>query len=302
MTQSQYPTNDPTYPALVEAIQKGKCTAFIGSGVSADDYPMWPALMKTINANCGIVPDDSVENFLDQAETALQKNPIAFHETLTNTLRFPDHPRSAERYHALCRINFAGYVTFNFDHLLIHHLNIHRNVSYTAYPRIHRENTNPRNDEVFHAHGYMPPDKRSDECRLVFTRSEFTEAYNNSYHSNLVSFMMDILYHNDACFIGFNPGEEHFLKILKICAGINRETYGLDDHSRRWWYLLSPSEMLSGVELSNANVKHIAYEPIDGRHSGLDKILKHLANSVPPIPKASGASPTFASTERPELP
>ena len=75
----QAPTNDVVFPALKASIQKGRCIAVIGAGMSADDYPTWTDLIGQLQERCGLRSEDlSNEDPLDIAQTAKDKNLFAY--------------------------------------------------------------------------------------------------------------------------------------------------------------------------------------------------------------------------------
>jgi len=106
---------------LREVILGGRCTAFIGSGLSAFQYPSWSELVSRLCQACGVGPivkdASSEEELLDAAEEAKASDSVAYHETLWDIFGgvIPSIPMP---YMILLSLPFDCYLTHNFDRLL----------------------------------------------------------------------------------------------------------------------------------------------------------------------------------------
>ncbi len=113
------PTNDVVFPALTASIERKRCIAVIGAGMSADDYPIWTDLISKLQERCGVRSEDlSSRDPRDIAQTAKDKNPDAYSQALDDIFVRKPTPRSAARYHLLARVGFISYLSLNVDPVL----------------------------------------------------------------------------------------------------------------------------------------------------------------------------------------
>lgn len=283
MSEVQPPSQDNNFLSLCESVRAGRCTAYIGSGMSAPDAPSWPSLMQSIIQSCEINPEDPPSNdYKDIAEFAQSKNPDQYFRTITDMLKRKSDPYCQDNYHALCRCGFTEYVNFNFDNYLFHYLNIHKNLQYCTYPVLRRPERNAYNS-LIHIHGHIPDDKSARDCQLVMTSSEFNKAYGKNEF--VFSLLRELLLTSDACFIGFNPEEPVFLELIKICKEIADQIHDRTSPDCPKWYWLRPYQHPTSTvepDLADSEVLLAKYDRVDSNYTGLTPVLQYMADMRPP--------------------
>lgn len=204
---------------LTEVILGGRCTAFIGSGLSASQYPSWPELVNQLCAACGVertVTSQSAEReLLEAAEEAKASDPVAYHQMLWDVFGgvIPNIPTP---YMILLRLPFDCYVTHNFDRLLSMGAALaptQCKLPPQAYPALDRKDMGGRS--IHHVHGLVTEDHLPVDGQIVLAQSDFDEAY--AANSNLMNFLVSTLEAEPLVFVGCRLREPVMTQVFKIC-------------------------------------------------------------------------------------
>ncbi|MCJ7543643.1 MAG: SIR2 family protein [Phycisphaerae bacterium] len=286
MAVDSHPTNDLLFESLTKSVRSGRCIAILGAGMSAGDYPPWSTLLHMLRDGCSIRAEDlSSADPLDIAEAAKRKDQDRYHLLLDETFARKESPKSAPRYHLLARIEFASYITLNFDPLLADILDLHRNITVSAYPWI--QDMYHGNRELFYVHGRLGPGYPAAKAKIVLTRAEFDQAY-DPYGSRLHGFLQSTFLDHDVCFIGCNPVEANLERLLRACQSFCKGQYALDGPSPPHWFLLSDdaAEMPNGLD--DCGIRLVRYPRVDVSFLGLDRVLEYWAGRRTPVVREPG--------------
>lgn len=298
------PTNDLLLGSLQDTIAGGHCLAFLGAGVSHDDYPLWSGLINALRERCSLRPEDlQGVDPLDIAEAAKNTNPSAYNQTLNELFDRRAQPRTARRYHMLDRIPFCGYLTLNFDSLLLDTLDLRRNVTVSDYPCLHPQhlrNSDHARTELFYLHGRLGPNRPAEDARIVLTRSEFEEAY-DPFGGPLHAFLWSALESHDICFIGCRPVEDNFARVLDACERFSEREHGLRDSNRPRRYLLWDSDSKPPGRIEELGIHTVRFDRVDSSYAGLVEMLEFLAGKREPRLRQPGVERSlYTSGPEPE--
>ncbi|MEO8268593.1 MAG: SIR2 family protein, partial [Aureliella sp.] len=252
-------TNAIGFDELKRSIENERCIAVIGAGVSAPDFPLWAPLMGRLLTACSIRPEDlplsSVNDLMLQAEHLRLNHRQKYYEVLNDI--FTNSSVSAttqERYHLLVRINFCSYINLNFDQCLINTMNLHENIHVSIYPNLSPQFLQRR--EIYHLHGQICQDRRAEDGAIVLTKDEFDHAYQP--HSRLHSLLNTAFNDHDICFLGCNPAEPNFNRLLRACKNLQDQVHGLTDFNRPRRFLIWDDES-SLPDLNGTGIHAIDY-------------------------------------------
>lgn len=208
---------------LKRAIEKKRCVAFIGSGLSASAYGDWLPLIRGLCASCGIdageVKDAAAEQLIDMAEQAKRTNPAEYERYLAKHFGHTNNGAGDLLYGILLGLPFRSYLTTNFDPLLAMRASELRpdglkcNLPPNVHPRLDRAYIGNRS--IYYLHGYIP-EHRGPPISVVLARSEFNEAYSDN--SSLVSFLMQTFEYDPICFFGCRLQEPMLRRLFEICS------------------------------------------------------------------------------------
>lgn len=233
--------NSPELIELTTHVLKGNVVAFVGSGLSAREYPGWEGLIKTICDNCGIDFDKNSPNndLLELAEMAREKNENAYCKTLSDV--FGDENVSVPRaYNYLVNTQFGGYVTINFDPLLAE-ANRVNNKNKTIYDfKIGTDFSLIGNESIYYIHGYVEFGGVVDKNDLILCKSDFYKHYTGD-KPRLRSFLEQLFTYRSVLFLGCGLREEVLQNLLTICGAIRREFVEESQVSVPDHYILLPS-------------------------------------------------------------
>ncbi|HMN25855.1 MAG TPA: SIR2 family protein [Ignavibacteriaceae bacterium] len=280
---------------LAEIIQKGKCIAFIGSGLSkAESYRDWEEVIKGKNGlidfvfeNQNLYLIDVEKKLIDLVEDCKNHNFDRYKEFILNEFGrkfapFVYHPNHQQ----IWKIPFHSVFTTNFDPCLYdagRSLDVLTQVfSYPYFP------IPPQKSSLNHLHGlafYTGDDDIDLIDTIIFSKSEYANAYKgpNNYLKDLLFFSMTKY---TIFFSGFSLKDPFILDLFKdINQNINyraelvklklKENIILPSH-----FILFPEgepdeELLADLNALNINV--ISYKPINTNYVGLDYILQYLS-------------------------
>jgi len=278
--QNSPPTNDPLRTKLVELINEKDCVAFIGAGVSAPDYPCWKDLIvrmaeqfTDLDLDINTIPAPKIAQRMYETDKDL------FYKTLKDIFGRKKSPTSAIRYHYLARIPFKAYVTTNYDPLLIDIFSLHKNVTFSEHPKyINLNAANLSNGEIFHIHGRIDPDDPNIKSDLIFTRSSYEKAYSKSV-CPLNSFLGQLFFNHDVCFLGCSAQDEELMDILKTCKSFIDNNYGLNEPDPPLWIAVVDEQIsISDKDkFSDCGIQLLKYSKTDDDWGTFDDVLKFLA-------------------------
>lgn len=204
---------------LRNCINKRRCVAFIGSGVSSRQCPSWPKLVNALCENCGssqrVGEEGLADDLLSAAEDAKSCDEEAYHRHIAEQFGAPvtDVP---VLYGVLLRLPFSSYLTTNFDRLLVKAAELnpsHGNRRVWAYPNLDRRHVN--SGSIHCLHGIVQESETPNSNTIVLTASEFEAAYEDN--SPLMNFLIPTLENDAICFIGCRLQEPSMKTVLEIC-------------------------------------------------------------------------------------
>jgi hypothetical protein len=266
--------------ALKAAIAKGECVAFIGAGVSAPDYPLWPRLIDELCSDFKL-SETELKNCdsMQRAEVIQNKDPQKYYAKLKDIFDRKKTINSEYRYHLLKRIGFYSYYTTNFDPLMIDVFSLHENVAYSCYPGIncadHKQNG------LYYLHGRIDPDRPTDPISIVLANSEYQRAYATA--SLLPGFVLHMFTRYSVCFVGCSFADENMRELLRICREVKTSLHDLNSNSAPGWYAILPaSEDFPTTLQTECGIIPVEFEIGDSNYTGLVKLLEELAGVKQP--------------------
>lgn len=294
MTIQHAPTNDALFGPLTDVIKGGSCIAILGAGVSAGDYLLWDKLIQVLQDRCSVRPEESrSDDLLDLAQAAKEKNPDEYHRVLDELFVRKELPKTLNRYHMLARIEFSSYVTLNFDSLLLHTLDLHRNITVSEFP--HLKSDHHRGGELFYIHGRLGEDRKASTTSIVLTRTEFNDAYDPN-KNRLHAFLQCVFTDYNVCFIGCNPAEPNMTRLLQACESFCSLAHGFVDPARPRWFLLWDNKS-QVPDIETSGIKVVSYSKQDQRFSGLDQVLEYWAGRKTPLIRQPGVEESPYATD-----
>lgn len=284
------PTNDVLFEVLTRTIWENKCLVVLGAGVSAADYPPWPALIAFLQERCGLRAEDlRSTDFLDVAQAAKEKNAEEYARALDEMFQRKERPGSAKRYHLLARIPFSSYINLNFDPLLLDIFDLHRDVTVSEYPHLQNQRHGLR--ELFYMHGRLGPDRPAATSPIVLTRDEFDRAY-DPMQTRLHAFIQATMLDHHVCFLGCNPTEPYLARLLSACKRFCDADHGLIDPGRPRWFLLGDDSYADSPVLAQSGIHLVRYPRRDASFSGMDAVLEYWAKKKSPVFRTPGVEPS----------
>jgi len=212
---------------LVAMLRRGKCVAWIGSGLSVPErYPGWRELVERLCTACNVRRPSAVKTFeasklLALAQRCKNVNTAKYEQTLAEVFGRPvrTDPRA---YTMLAKLPFKGYVTTNYDPLLRDAV-CARDGQFCQYPALVAPLVERPHPVAFYVHG-LARDEHDHPCgqNLVLAESEFQEAYKPDGATAI--FIKYILNYYDIFFVGCRLEEpdiqESLARICRLHKGI----------------------------------------------------------------------------------
>lgn len=279
-------------------IQRRDTVAFIGAGLPAPWAGSWVSLVQDIADGCGVVLDAS--NLPHVIDECIATNPDACDRVLRERLPFYNIRLRAAMQFAL-RLPFQACLTTNFDPSVL------QTATREQFPHAFRYPDLPIDDGlkgVYYVHGYFDSRDPADSIRsLVFGERSFEEAYSTSL---LPGFLLHVLTYRRVVFIGFNPLEDNFAKLLAHSNRIRRQVADARGVARLDFEHIAlveaptpatvdPVQRARDLEridrLAGLQVGTVTYEH-GFEHRGLEELLYawveqgDLAHRAPPFPTA----------------
>ena len=204
---------------LRDLVLNGKCTVFIGSGVSSGSYDSWTDLVNGLCKHCGsslLVSHDSPSDaLLDAAQDAKDTDQERYHSVLGEHFGRPAGHASL-LYDALLSLPFECYLTVNLDPLLALKCRTSKrpcDTNIKAYPALDRRAMTKRS--IHYLHGYIAEGTTPTQGTVVLARSEFEVAY--GANSNLMNFLVPTLENDPLVFVGCRLREPTMPRVFSIC-------------------------------------------------------------------------------------
>lgn len=300
-------SNSPLDQVAIElwnTIKDRDCVAWVGSGLSKlpgsdvrTGYPDWPETVKEICRACGVPPlsvDANLpDKLIDKAEECKIANAQAYHSTLARIFGRPVTETRAA-YPWLMAVPFRGYVTTNFDPLLLDAGQAHGLVDHYAYPDLPTLKLGASPKAIFYLHGLARHNNTPRGENLVLARSDFDKAYNKVIRPFIDSMLRELPILFLGCSLEEPPIQEAFRRVRDIQLQIEQVYPGRPRPKR---FILIPSrytEEDSGYgrmtkapdksaeeseerRFDDLGIKVIRYEPQDKqRHFEIEEILRNL--------------------------
>lgn len=269
---------------------EGDCIAWIGSGLSLPEYLSWDDAVAELCVKCLKDPvrpsSGDAGNLMALAEECKKQNQTLYYQVLGELFGHVSRStRSAYNY--ICSSRFIGFVTTNFDPLLLLAAGKRR---VSSYPDLLASGLLP--DSVVYLHGRAyKPDGSPDASQLVFSRGEFETAYSASF---LPSFLMMILGTYNTLFVGCRLSEEY---IQSTFSQIRKVYENFAQLQKRKRLILLPTEddaSRAAEEQKNMaaiGIEIVRYPRLDDSHRdvhqvlerdshrGLDQVLERIWNN-----------------------
>jgi hypothetical protein len=261
-------------------LDKKKCVAFVGSGLSAGCFDSWPDLVNKLCERCGsssrVKPSDTGDALLDAAQNAKDADAQAYYKCLGEHFGKPA-PSIPRQYLSMLSLPFSCYLTVNLDPLLSVTWCIGRNSPHdrvNAYPSLDRALM--KDGSIHYLHGYIPEGSTPEPGSIVLARREFEQAYTDN--SNLMTFLIAALEHDPIVFVGCRLQEPVMSRLFELSKRNQEDRKKLNmqygRHSRapmRFIFLATPEVRDSRGHIDEEQCRMIA-EKEDARYKEMDII------------------------------
>lgn len=292
---------DQVATELWNIIKDRDCIAWVGSGLSKlpvqTGYPDWRETVQEICRACGVSPPPVDANLpdklIDKAEECKIADIQAYHSTLARIFGRPVAETRAA-YQWLMAIPFRGYVTTNFDPLLLDAGQVHGLVDHCAYPDLPTLKLGGSSRAIFYLHGLARHNNTPRGENLILARSDFDIAYNGAIRPFIDSMFRELPILFLGCRLEEPPIQEAFRRVRDIHLQIEQAYPGKPRPKR---FILIPSryreeddgyggkaktsdkgaEDSEETRFDGLGVKVIRYEVQDEqRHFEIEEILRRL--------------------------
>lgn len=257
-------------------ITTGWCVGWIGSGLSVPcGYPSWEQAVERLCVVCLVGKNVPATNdparLIDLAEDCRQANRDVYFATLAElygntTIQVP------VTYVHLGNLPLHGLVTTNIDPLLYQSTGPRRLI---AYPEgLYLSDVTP--EAVVYLHGIARRNGKPDGSRVVFSRTEFENAY--SRHS-LPDCLAQMLGRYRTLFIGCRLGEKYIDDIFQRVKRIYDAHPEVRRTERRILLADSVDDAFKKAQesrLAQIGITVIRYPAIDQDHIGLAEVLENV--------------------------
>lgn len=270
--------------------------AWVGSGLSGvAAYPEWPLTIRRLCAATGVPPlaDDcepSPEELMNKADECKRCNRRVYHAELGNL--FGHRPVvTREGYQDLAQMRFSGYVTTNFDPLLLCACERQADeLDLQCFPDLNVSALRGTSKAVCYIHGLAWRNGRPDGSNLVLSATEFARAYGK--RTTLESFLRQLFRFYPILFLGCTLREPALEKLFECVQKMRLGSDSSGQESRlpdrfilRPFFYEPPRE--GAVEqkrdydaerdedqrMKDLGITMLRYDPIDDEHSGIEEIL-----------------------------
>ncbi|WP_309401024.1 SIR2 family protein [Cerasicoccus maritimus] len=310
--------NEDCSCALSETVAASKSLAyFLGSGISAGDYPNWPGLaerMETIYGENGWPwvdhqrwsnrpKNNAPESLQEIFQMILEHNPSHYFGCLQQI--FDEEPLNHRPY----LLNIAKSIpqlilTLNFDSMIERvytNMGLADKLETRAYPR--QLYTAPERSEttvLYHLHGTLYDGIHMNPDHLVLHRAGYAKAYTGDY-CPLRNCLMQVFLQHDFIFIGTGLNEPELQEFFRTLtdrvkdAEIQRKRIAL--LATEVPLEVKPTEKKSQEELyieeqksdldtfKEQGIQCIRYFKLNEQHKGLQQVLSRVLSTESERPK-----------------
>ncbi|NQT24406.1 SIR2 family protein [candidate division KSB1 bacterium] len=221
---------------LWKLIEKNNCIVWIGSGLSViAGYPNWKSTINQLCNRCCLEELDQSKNYTAKslmhiADKCKLKNPDEYSRVLSDLFGHRT-VRDRRAYHLLLRLPFKGYITTNFDHLLMKAADLleDRGKNIYKYPHLDLSSINTSDKSIYYIHGLAREENPSLKNNLVLSNSEFYKAYSDP--GVVSSFLKSVLQMYNILFIGCQLEED---EIKRVLHNVNDIQLQITEEDPRW--------------------------------------------------------------------
>jgi len=231
--------NTPEIDELSEFVHAGRSVAFIGSGLSMEEYISWGELVKQLCDACGVDIDaDNVDvDLLELAEQAKNASPDEYHRVLSEEFG-KEGVHLPPGYMYLLESPFNAYITVNYDPLLAE---ASRFKGLTIYDfKLGLDSSRVKDQAIFYIHGYVAAGGQVVDGDLILTREDFEQNYEHT-GAIIPSFLTQVLSFKPVVFIGCGLQEPALKNILGLCNEIKSRIEARSDNNGPTHYILLPT-------------------------------------------------------------
>jgi hypothetical protein len=273
-----------------------------GSGLSIPaGYPDWVKTLEELCLACKvqylISQERSAEYIIAKAEECKNADVRAYKKTLADLFGRPV-VSTRNAYLLLMKLPFKGYVTTNFDPLLLEAAALSKYNNIYSYPSLNYGMLYEDECPVFYIHGLARHGDEPIGDNLVLASSDFDEAYDG----NVRNFLESLLTFDPILFLGCRLEEPSikatFQRVHKIHSKI-QETHGIELPER---YILLPRHLEEEERSQDAinsteeerfqamGINTIRYTLHDDSYWEIERILKYMlemrGDIKPLVPKS----------------
>jgi len=267
---------------LVEKlVRSGECVVFIGAGLSVPIAKNWNGLVETIAEQCKVNFDTNdlpyvIDKCIEKNESLCDKILKEEYPTITTLTR--------TAMSDLLKLKFKAILTTNFDPWISLRSERENYQEVFVYPILPA--TKPIDKNIYYLHGRVDSEAHNSSIRnLVFGKNSFKDAYTNSL---LTGLLLNLLVYKRILFIGFNPTEENFRRLIetsiKILKLINDKQDVALTTPRHFCLLPQPDRSLMDKEkykeaehtireIKALDIKPELYRMENENHIGLEKLI-----------------------------
>lgn len=289
---------NPLFAKLVSLLQAKNLVIFFGAGLSSSLFKGWNELVRHLCDECGV--DTGGIDFSSELETdcLLQLAQSAKNSDENQFIRllqeeYSNTGKTCRIYDILCKMEAQAYITLNFDELFYEARVVETNHG-CLLPVTHAfKSTEIDRQRLFYLHGCISEIKTTG---IVFTASEYENAYEeNSLRSRFVKALFSEC---NILFLGCQLKDPVFAKVFNKAKLIRRQFLAENPNSLNELFILFPyvyktsedgcrsqerdlgTEELRKKFYGELGITVVIYDPIDGKHVGLEQALQNLRGGV----------------------
>lgn len=281
----------------LRALDLSSYVVVVGSGPSSPYIAPSSQLQNNLCSRCGITRSGT-EPFWQLAERAYNNNELEYHGVIQESYGATPYWQS-KTYTHIAGIPFKGFVTLNYDDQLP---SACRDVlqgdfehCFTVYP--------PRDGQTFAsaidfigqyrqvlcAHGYADPANPDWQKQIILKASDYDTHYTDQTTNHLFHFWKTLLLLNPCLFVGMSLEEPGLSKVMEDLMKNHEPKFRSMGH--RHLIRSSPIPGTGDYPLparSLGAIEQLQFDPVDGRYSGLIRVLGALSGlpTESPSPKA----------------
>ena len=214
---------------LYQLTKNNKCVAWVGSGITTDQFPSWKNLVNNnLCSACGVPPLTSIElsgpdwpeKLIEKTQQCKRHSRKKYRQTLEHIFR-QQITAGDPRYLSLGQIPFAAYLTTNYDKLLSAHI---VDGDIYSYPDLPFSQIFKSIKPIVHLHGTILgiDEDHTGVDSIVLSKTEFKKAYSGSTSIVLKSFLQQVFLYSPVIFFGCSLSEDPLKRILRMVKTFNQ--------------------------------------------------------------------------------